>query len=299
MMDLMDIRKLQKKLLKEELKRRREKSTFWRWVVPGGLLALALIFGGLIFFLTRLDDSLEEDFLQAQQRVVKGSYQEALEQFQAIHRRHPSFHLAPEALYQSGEILSLYQKKYPEALLAYLTLQKEYPAEQGLGARAQQRIAEIYKNQHRDYRRAVAEYRKLLETGGGGEPDRIKYEIADCYFRLEAFIESREELERLMKEHPTSPLLTEASFRLGTIHSLLGNNNLALQIFRETATRWPESPYATEALFSQAAVLEEKDELGQALQLLQSLQGRYSNTDALNKKIEMLKERMKKKQRHG
>jgi TolA-binding protein len=61
--------------------------------------------------------------------------------------------------------------------------------------------------------------------------------------------------------------------------------------------RWPTSPYAIEARFGLSAVLEERDNFAEALSLLHSLRGEYSNADALNKKIEMLELRMKKKQR--
>lgn len=296
MMGMMDIRKLQKKLLKEELKRRRQKSTFWRLIVPGSLIAAVLLVGGLLFYLSRLDQILEDDFAQAEVQLSRGEHQQALEQFQSIYQRHPTFKLAPEALYQSGEILDLYLKQYPEALLAYLSLEKEYPVQYDLVRQAQIRIADIYKNRQRDDERAVAEYRKLLEMGAD-DPDRVHYEIGDSYFRLERYAEAAETFEHLSSAYPQSPLLAEVRYRLGMIYSLLGNNTLAVQAYRDVIRTWPQSPYAVEAQFSLASVLEERDEFREALTLLEGLQGRYSNTEALNRKIELLKNRMKKKQR--
>jgi len=293
---MMDIRKLQKKLLKEELKRRRQKSTFWRLILPGSLVVILLLVGGLLFHLSRLDSALEEDFAQAELSLNHGDYQEALESFQAIQRRHPSFKLAPRALFQSGEILNLYLKRYPEALLSYLTLQQEYPDDRELGRKAQQRVAEIYKHRQRDYERAVVEYRKLLDLGGG-EEDRIEYEIADALFRLEKYAPASEAFERLAAEHPDSDLLPESRFRAGTVYSLMGNNVKAMQTFRDLVSRWPDNPYALEAKFSLASILEERDEFTEALAMLESLQGQYANAEALNKKIELIKERMKKKRR--
>lgn len=294
---MMDIRKLQKKLLKEELKRRRQKSAFWRWIVPGTLIALTLVLGALIYYLTKLDDVLEEDYAQAEIQLNQGNYQDALENFKAIHQRHPTFRLASQALYQSGEIEELYLKRYPEALLTYLLVQQEYPAEKELARKAQTRIAEIYKNRQRDYKRAVAEYRKLLDMSAQGA-DRVQYEIADTLFRLEAYQEAAVAFERLTASYPESPLLAEAHYRLGTVYSLLGNNGKAVETFRDLAANWPQSPYALEALFSLATALEEKDDLNQALAILQSLEGRYGNAEALTKKIEQVKNR-KNKQRRG
>lgn len=292
----MDIRKLQKKLLKEELKRSRQKSFFWRRGLPGILLVLALFFGGLLYTTHRLESSLEGDFNKAGMAVAARDYLQALDYYEGIYRRNPSFHLAGQALYQSGEIKNLYLKRYPEALLDYLSLQEKYPEEYGLVRNAQLRIAEIYKNRQRDYLRAAAEYRKALDLGVEN-PDRIQYEIADSYFRQEAYKQAVEAFAELRRNYPQSPLLAEAGYRVATVYSLLGESDAAISSFREVMARWPESLYAGEARFGLASVLEERDNLAEALSLLHSLQGKYSNADALDKKIEMLELRMKKKQR--
>jgi tetratricopeptide (TPR) repeat protein len=296
MMGMMDIRKLQKKLLKEELKRSRQKSFFWRRGLPGILLVLALFFSGLLYTTNRLESSLEADFTKAGMAVGARDYQKALDYYEGIYRRNPTFHLAGQALYQSAEIKNLYQKRYAEALLDYLSLQQKYPEEYALVRNAQLRIAEIYKNRQRDYQRAADEYRKALDLGAEN-PDRIQYEIADSYFRQEAYNQAVEAFAELRRKYPQSPLLAEAVYRMATVYSLLGESEAAIESFREAMGRWPTSPYAVEARFGLAAVLEERDNFAEALSLLYSLRGEYNNADALAKKIEMLELRMKKKQR--
>lgn len=293
---MMDIRKLQKKLLKEELKRSRQKSFFWRRGLPGILLVLALFFGGLLYTTTRLESTLEADFNKAGMAVGARDYQQALNYYEGIYRRNPTFHLAGQALYQSAEIKNLYLKRYSEALLDYLSLQQKYPEEYALVRNAQLRIAEIYKNRQRDYLRAAAEYRKALDLGAEN-PDRIQYEVADSYFRQEAYNQAVEAFAELRRNYPQSPLLAEAGYRVATVYSLLGESEAAIESFREVMGRWPTSPYAVEARFGLAAVLEERDNFSEALSLLHSLRGEYSNADALARKIEMLELRMKKKQR--
>jgi TolA-binding protein len=170
------------------------------------------------------------------------------------------------------------------------------PEEYALVRNAQLRIAEIYKNRQRDYLRAAAEYRKALDLGVEN-PDRIQYEIADSYFRQEAYKQAVEAFAELRRNYPQSPLLAEAGYRVATVYSLLGESEAAIESFREVMGRWPTSPYAIEARFGLAAVLEERDNFAEALSLLHSLQGEYSNADTLARKIEMLELRMKKKQR--
>lgn len=293
---MMDIRKLQKKLLKEELKRSRQKSFFWRRGLPGLLLVLILFFGGLHYSTNRLDATLEGDFSKAAAAVSADDYQQALDYYEGIYRRNPTFHLAGEALYQSAEIKNLYLKRYPEALVDYLSLQQKYPEEYALNRNAQLRIAEIYKNRQRDYLRAAGEYRKALDLGVEN-PDRIQYEIADSYFRQEAYQQAVDAFVELRRNYPQSSLLAEAGYRVATVYSLLGENETAIENFREVMGRWPASPYAVEARFGLAAVLEERDNFAEALSLLHSLRGEYANPEALDRKIEMLELRIKKKQR--
>lgn len=293
---MMDIRKLQKKLLKEELKRSRQKSFFWRRGIPGILLVLVLFFGGLLYSKNHLESTLEADFSKAAMAVVSRDYQMALEYYEGIYRRNPTFHLAGQALFQTAEIKNLYQKRYPEALLDYLTLQQKYPEEYALVRDSQLRIAEIYKNRQRDYQRAAGEYRKALDLGVEN-PDRIQYEIADSYFRQEDYKQAVDAFAALRRNYPQSPLLAEAGYRTATVYSLLGESDAAIESYREVMGRWPTSPYAIEARFGLAVVLEERDNFAEALSLLQSLRGEYSNAEVLARKIEMLELHMKKKQR--
>jgi tetratricopeptide (TPR) repeat protein len=296
MMGMMAIRKLQKKILKEELKRFRQKPSFWRrgflWIV----LVLSLLTGGLLYSTNRLDSTLEGDFGKAGMAVGARDYQLALDYYEGIYRQNPAFHLAGQALYQSAEIKNLYQKRYPEALLDYLLLQKNYPEEYGLVRDAQLRIAGIYKNRQRDYLRAAGEYGKALDLGGEN-PDLIQYEIADCFFRQESYAQAIKAFAELRRNYPQSSLLAEAGYRLATVHSLLGESDAAIGSFREVMMRWPESPYAVEACFGLAAALEERDNFVEALSLLKSLQGKYGNAEVLDQKIARLELRMKKKQR--
>ena len=292
---MMDIRKLQKKLLKEELKRSRQRSFFWRRGLPGVLLVLVLLFGGLLYWTNRLESALEEDYSKAALAVSERDYQQALDYYEGIYRRNPNFHLAGQALYQGAEIKNLYQKRYSEALLDYLTLQQKYPEESALVRDSQVRIAEIYKNRERDYLRAAGEYRKALDLGVEN-PDKIQYEIADSYFRQEAYQQAVDAFAELRQNYPHSPLLAEAGYRVATVYSLLGEGDAAIESFREVIGRWPTSPYAIEARFGLAVVLEERDNFAEALSLLHSLRGEYSNAEALAKKIEMLELHMKKKQ---
>jgi TolA-binding protein len=291
----MEIQKLKKKLLREELTRRRKASKSYRWMVRGVLLCLIVLVAGLAYYLVRLDKMLEEQFVRAEQQLEKGEYQGAVDTFANLHRRHPNFHLAPQALYQSGEILNLYLGKYQEALLAYLLVEKDFPQSE-VARKAQLKVAEIYKHRLRDYGRAIVAYQKLLDQGAE-ESDRLQYEVADAYFRISNFEQARIEFDTLVRMHPGSPLLPEAAYRLAVSASLEGALAEAERAFRVVASQWPESPFALEARFGLATVLEEREELLAALQILQDLAGLYPNSEILAKKTAQVQDRIQKKKK--
>jgi TolA-binding protein len=291
----MEIQKLKKKILREELKRRRKNSKKHRLLVRGALFALILLFAGLIYYIAHLDELLADDYARAEAKLEQRDYESAAKAFQRIYERHPGFSLAPQAIFQSGEILNLYLQKYHEALLAYLLVEKDYPNTE-LSRRAQRQVAEIYKNRLRDYPRAIVAFQKLLDSGAEGG-DRIQYEVADTYFRLENFEQARIEFESLLKNHPGSPLLPEVAYRIAVTWSLEGQPKEAESAFRRVVERWPESSYALEAQFGLATSLEEREELREALALLETLQKSYPNTEAVKKKIEQVQERMRKKKK--
>jgi len=281
--------------LREELKRRRKNSRKHRLLVRGLLVALVLLFGGLVYYVTHLDELLSEDYAQAEALLEQGDYAPAAKAFRRLYERHPSFSLAPQAIFQSGEILNLYLQSYQEALLAYLLVEKDYPSTE-LSRRAQRQVAEIYKNRLRDFPRAIVAYQKLLDSGADGG-DRIQYEVADAYFRLENFEQARIEFESLQKNFPDSPLLAEVQYRIAVTWSLEGRLKEAENAFRLVSERWPESSYALEARFGLATSLEEREELREALGVLEALRGVYPNAEALEKKLAQVQERIRKKKK--
>ncbi|GAB6083489.1 hypothetical protein JCM30471_24030 [Desulfuromonas carbonis] len=291
----MEIRKLQKKILREELRRRRKNSKRHRLLVTGILALLILLFAGAAFYLYNLDGMLEKDFQQAQELVEEGDYATAVAAFQRIYQHHPSFYLAPQALFEAGEVLNLYQQRYPEALLTYLLVEKDFPDSESASS-ARRKIAEIYKYRLRDYSRAVVAYQKLLDSGVE-DGDRVQYELGDTYFRLNNFEQARIEFESLFKTWPQSPLLPQVRFRIATTFALEGELKEAEADYRAVIREWPDDPFAIEARFGLAAVLEDGERLLDALKVLEQLRGVYPNPEILQKRIEQVKERIRKKKK--
>jgi TolA-binding protein len=291
----MEIQKLKKKLLREELKRRRKNSKNRNRLIQAILLLLILAFAGLIYYGTNLDRILKDDFDQGESLLNQGKYERAATIFRRLYERHPGFNLAPQALFQSGEIENLYLKKHQEALLAYLLVEKDYPHTE-LACKAQGRVAEIYKYRLMDFGRAIVAYQKLLDSGCA-EGDQVQNQVADTYFRLNNFEQARIEFESLVKSYPQSPLVPEAEYRIAVAYSLDGKLGEAESAFRRMIGEHPESPFAVEARFGLATVLEDQDKLVEALKILEGLKGVYPNAEVLGKKTDQVRERINKKKK--
>ncbi len=291
----MEIRKLQKKLLREELRRRRKNSRFYRLLVPGTLLLLILLFAGLTWYVSGFDQRLETDYHRAEELVARGSYDQAVAVLTELNQEHPGHSLGREALYKAAEVRSLYQQQFAEAILAFLAVAERYPNSE-LGLQAQRQVADLYKNKLRDYPRAVVVYKQLLARGVS-DSDRMQHEIADAYFRMNDFKQALLEYEALRSSYPDSQLQAEVRYRMGITLSLEGKEQEAEAVFREVISHWPQSPFALESKFSLATVLEERDELTAAMKVLEELKGDYPNTELLDRRLIQLRERLVNKKR--
>lgn len=279
--------------MKEELRRRRKTSSTRRFLVFGALAAGIVLAAAGIWYYANLDSLLRDDYARGESLVEQGKYEEAVSVFRGIHEHHPRFSLSSKSLLQAGDVLNLYLGRHAEALGAYLQVEKDYPGS-APSRRAQRQVAEICKVRLKDYEQAIVAYQKLIDAGGG-ELDRLRYEVADCYFRLENFEQARIEFENLALNHPESPLLLEVAYRIAVAWSLEGKLQEAEKGFRDVSERWPATSHGIEARFGLASVLEEREELASSLKILKELRGVYPNGEALERKIGQVSERIRKK----
>ncbi|MEJ2202232.1 MAG: tetratricopeptide repeat protein, partial [Desulfuromonadaceae bacterium] len=262
-------------------RRKRFKSS--KSLVFACFLLFALLVAGGVYYWSNLELILKGDYARAEDLQEEGEYEKALHIFENLGKRHPNFELADKALFNTGEILNFDLQRYHEAILAYLTVEKNYP-DSPMVVRALQRVAAIYKNRLRDYPRAIISFQKILDQGVV-QGDRMQYEVADCYFRLNNFEQARIEFESLLKSYPETAFSAEVQYRVAVSSSLEGDLGKALSAFKLVIEKWPESPYALEARFGLAGVLEEREELTAALAELKRLKKIYPNPEVLEKRI--------------
>ena len=289
-----DIQKLKKQLLKEELRRQRKSSKKRHWVVLG-LILVVVLSAGSFWLRASSETRLEESFQAGLALREAGKYAAAAELFSRLHAKHPAFEKAPQALFQAAEIQDLYLGRYADALLTYLLLERDYPSAAEVEP-ARRQVAVLYKYRLNDCSQAIAVYQKVLDQPDSDSP-QLQYEVADCYFRLNNFEQARIEFEGLLKNYPTSELCAEVQYRIAMTYALEGKLADAAAAYRQMIQDWPESPYALEANFGLATVLEEREELLEALKILEELAGIYPKQDILERKTAQVRERIAKKKK--
>ena len=285
---------MKKQLLLEELTRQGKAPKQRLWILLG-LIMVALAAAGAYWYQANLQTRLEERFQQGLTLRQETRYSEAVEMFKELQTEQPSFVRIPQALFQIAEIQDLYLGRYSDALLTYLMLERDYPdAPEVFAARKQ--VAVLYKYRLNDCGQAIAVYQKVLDDADGNS-DQLQYEVADCYFRLNNFAQARIEFESLLKNDPQSDLFAEVQYRIAMTYALEGKLPEAAGAYRVVIERWSESSYAVEASFGLATVLEEQEELVEALKILEGLKGIYPKEDILTRKTEQVRERIEKKKK--
>lgn len=258
-----------------------------------GLLLLIPVLGAV--YLTNLDTIYSYRFERASRLLKQERYQAAVEAFQALQEGHPELEGAPKALFLAAETRHLYLQQEQEALLSYLQLARDYPGSPE-AVTAQLRAADIYKNHLREYNQTLALLQKVADANPP-HPDRVQYDIADSYFRLNNFEQARIEFEALASTFPDSSLLPEVQYRIGMALVFEKKLNEAANALKKVVELWPGHRYAIEARFHLAGVLEEQEYLQQALAILKELQGDYPQPEILAKRTQQVEERIRKKKK--
>jgi TolA-binding protein len=278
----------------EELQRQGKVPNRRFWILLG-LVLVVMVAGAAYWYQATLQARLEETFQNGMALRQEGKYAEAVELFSNLHDEYPSFARVPEALFQKAEILDLYLFRHSDALLTYLLLERDYPEAPEVEP-ARRQVAILFKYRLDDCGQAIAAYQKVLDRPGP-DNDQLQYEVGDCYFRLNNFEQARIEFENLLTNYPYSDLAAEVRYRIAMTYALEGKLPDAAAAYRLVIEGWPESPYAIEASFGLATVLEEQEELLEALKILEELDGIYPKQDILKRKTDQVRERIAKKKK--
>jgi len=256
----------------------------------GFLLTVALVFG----YRSYQQTAPERLFTKGLTLESKDRPERAMSSYERLFSGYPEASQAPEALFRAARISRLDLRQDQQALFLFLKLEHDYP-ESDFVFRAQREAAELTKYRLRDFAQAIVIYQRLIdqETEDG---DRILYEIADSYFRLNNFSQARIELDAFLERFPESSLRAEVLYRYANALLLDNMRGEARDGFNRLIENFPKSSYALEARFSLAEMLEGEERLKDALKAYRALKD-YPQQDLLRGKISRLEQRIAKKKK--
>lgn len=238
------------------------------------------------------DDPALPLYDKAEELFSKGAYSKAIETYTNIVNKYPESSYAPASQYKIGLINHLYLKNIQKAMNAYATLMLLYPDSKEV-IMARQDRADIYIALG-DYRKAIGEYQWLMKNSGGRERDNFQYQMAMVYLKLNDIKQARIELHEIIKNPLDSPLAPQVYYQIANTHYLEGDYQEAIKAYEKTASLYPKSPYASEAMLGKIICIEEEGNLTEAVRLYIELEKSYPNPEIIKMRIAGIETREKK-----
>lgn len=232
---------------------------------------------------------------EADEKIAQGVYADAADLLRRAISINPQSKTAVKALYKLGFTLESYLKDYDGAVYNFQEFIRLSQDKVSI-YEVQKRIANIYFEQYREPEKAIAAYKKLISFNPESlETDLFQFRIGQAYFRQNNFDQARYEYQQLLERFPKSPFAARARFEVGNAYYMEGKYEIAEEAWKQVLRHHTQSEYATEAQFMMAQCLEHQDKLQNALQMYETIKGRYPSSEILDLRINELKKRMQKK----
>lgn len=252
-----------------------------------------------------VQSSTSNHYLTAEKLWTEKNYPAAVAEFDHVVKESPNSGIGLQALWRASMTRSLFLNEPEEALRGFETF-IERASNSELAPQAQQEMGEIYFSKLAQYQKAIDFYQKLLLSKKFSADDEAKfmYRLARSNFLLNRLRNSIEWLEKLIAQHPSSPVADKAQFDLANAWYALGEGEKsaypkALKMFHDlaAATRVKNHTLSVESVFGEASTLEELDQLEAAYELLKTIQNDYPAPNVIKIRMVSIEERKKKKRK--
>jgi hypothetical protein len=126
--------------------------------------------------------------------------------------------------------------------------------------------------------------------------DKYQYMLAQCFYNMRDFDQTRLEYLILLDSYPNSELRPQVYYDIANTYFIEGSGKLdkAIEYYQRVIDEYPDSDLIGECNFYIAASLEEKGELYEALNIYEELLGVYQNPRVVELRIEAVKDMLEK-----
>ena len=259
--------------------------------------AAPFIYLAFLLFLAGCSQKQEDSFFkQADAHFERGRFNEAVQVYQDYLSRFPDGAFRDRALFRKGEILYFALDKKGSAVQVFSQLVEKHTTSE-YSFRAHELLALIYRDETRDYLRAIVEYQWLLKRRpSDSKAHQYQFQVAHGYFLANRLEQSIREFQVLMEKYPDSNLIEQAYDELGSAYLILGQPEKAMAAFKALIEKYPESSLRSTAEFKLGNCYEEMGSLNKALAQYRSARNIYDNRRAVDIRIRGVEDRLKVKQ---
>ncbi len=257
--------------------------------IPGGKAAVVILSAAVLFLHGCFSDPARTGYEKAEVHLGEGKFNEALTEYSSVAMKYSSSPYGARSLLRAAFIYAAHLDDDDRAIKTYSEVIYLYPGtKEAVEARLEK--ARIYSIRG-EYSKAVEEYQALLEHGPE-QADRIRFQIAMEYVKMNDLKQARVELADLLKRPLSEDLQKLAKFQMANTYYLEGDRPEALKEFEDIIREYPETTISYEALFTKARLLDEQGHLAESLEILRGLEGKYPNREALKTAEEWTEKRL-------
>ena len=234
-----------------------------------------------------------DHFKLAEEYYLQGAHRRAADTYLKYLAENPQGDRREDALFLCGKILYYTVGEKAEAVQVFGRLISLYPAGEP-AYQAREIMAGAFRDEVRDYDRAIMEYTWLIrQRPKGKKAPKYQFQVARCYLLKKDLERAVIEFGRLVEQYPETELLPRVYDELAGIYLVLGRSEQAHFIYRSLMKRFPDSPLCLEAEFKIGTALEDMFRYKEALEVYQGLLERYPNRRAVELRIAGVKDRKK------
>lgn len=261
-------------------------------VRQGGIVLCAL---SLWIGLTACSKRESHLFGKAEGAQRVGSYAQAVELYNSYLQKYPTGEFAEKSHYNLGNIYYLNLRDSAQARLTYEKFLEKFPTSQ-YGFTAGERLAELYELDLQDYRRAIDVLEQIsLRTPSRGDWRRVRFRIADDYFRLDEFDQAVLEFKKLITDEPVDHRSDEARAKIAAIYEIRKQWPEAIKQLVAVIAQTKCSECLRHAQFEIVDCYASMEHYDQAIAALKQIPSRPEDRDFLAQRLAVLEQNRRDK----
>ena len=253
------------------------KTTFKNSLIVVSIFLVA----GLVF---DFGPRIHQEVLQAQNLIASQKYEEAALRYEYILKQNPNKEIEVKVLYQLGDLYSIYLSQNQKSIKYYQKI-IEISEDPLWLVRTEERIAEIYFNYLKDYKKALAIYERLKGfTPKLKRQDFYQLRHAQCLFKLNDLKLAEKNFQQIRSDKRHQFNIRSIYF-LGLINFQRKKWQKAIDYWKEYVRFETRSDSLVQVKFLMANAYETMEKLKQAYNLYHSILGKYPNTEVIQNRL--------------